>query len=460
MWRDAKLWGPRLTGHRWLIPAAIAVALAARDLGSWVTAATSGLPIAYGEGAVLHAGQILARGGDPYAQAQAGLVSANYPPLAYAIVALGLPLGPFVALRLANIVAAIAIAALIAWRARADRVIAVTLGASFLAVYPVGLWTEQHRVDLLSVALCAGAIVSLGARRRGPVLFGILGALALLAKPTAVLPLAAVVAYLLWHDRRMAIRSVAALAVALLAGIAILLLRFDPRGLVDHLAGNNAFPYDWRNPMFLLVLAALLLGAFVIPAVARADGIMRAYLAGALGVVILGGHEGATVNYLLDLAAAALLALAPVARHRSRLTPALIAGQLIATMALTISGPFAPAGPATRAERVALVSALPAGGRYYVEDSGPLLAAGLEPYVDDAYVWARLVALGKRTDDVTPLVEARAFGAIISDVPLATIGTASEIERQRWPQALVDAVLRRYVLDAATAGGYRYLPRR
>ena len=100
-----------MTGYRWLIPAVIAVALAGRDFASWVTTASSGLSLSYGEGAVLHAGQILARGGDPYAAGQAGFVSANYPPLAYAVVALGLPLGPFVALRVANILAAIAIAA-------------------------------------------------------------------------------------------------------------------------------------------------------------------------------------------------------------------------------------------------------------------------------------------------------------------------------------------------------------
>ena len=456
----------RATARPWLLPAAVAGVLALRNLTDWIAAATSGLPIAYGEGAVLHAGQILAQGGDPYALHQVGFVSANYPPLAYAVVAFGMPLGPFVALRLANIVAVIAIAALIAGRARAMGVVAVTLAGSFLALYPVGIWTAQHRVDLLSVALCAGAIVSIDAarlRRWGPPLFGILGALALLAKPTAALPLAAVLAYLLWRDRRAPARplaALAALAAASLAGATIVLLRSDPRGIVEHVVANNAFPYDWRNPVFLLAIAALLMGAFVVPAFARANGVMRAYLIGALGVVILGGHEGATVNYLLDLAAAAMLALAPLARARTRWVPALVAGQLLATLALTSTGLFGTPGPALGAERVALVSALPADGRYYVEDSGPLLTAGREPYVDDVYVWARLVALGRRADDVTPLVKARAFTAIVSNVPLDRLGSASEIERQRWPESLVDAILRSYTLDAATVGGYRYLPRR
>jgi len=448
-----------MTGYRWLLPAAIAVALAGRDILSWVTTASSGLSLAYGEGAVLHAGQILARGGDPYAAQPAGFVSANYPPLAYAVVALGLPLGSFVALRIANILAAVVIAALIAWRFRADRALAVTLGASFLAVYPVGLWTAAHRVDLLSVAFSAGAIVALGTGRARPVLFGVLGAAAILAKPTAAVPLAVVLAYLVWQDRRAALRPVAALLLATGAGFAAVLLRSDPAGLVDHLAVNNALPYDWRNPVFLSVVAVLMLGAFLIPAVAGASGIMRAYLAGAVGVVLLGGHEGATVNYLLDLSAASLLAFAPLAPRWGRIAPALVTGQLLATFALTTIGPFTLPDPAAGVERAALVSALPAGGRYYVEDSGPLLAAGREPYVDDSYVWARLVALGQRPDDVTPQVEARAFTAIVSDVPLASIATANEIERQRWPSKLVDAVLRNYRLDAATPGGYRYVPR-
>lgn len=448
-----------MTGYRWLIPAVIAVALAGRDLLSWVTTASSGLSLAYGEGAVLHAGQILARGGDPYAVGPAGFVSANYPPLAYAVVALGLPLGPFVALRIANILAAVVIAALIGWRARADRALAITLGASFLAVYPVGLWTGQHRVDLLSVAFSAGAIVALGSGRAGPALFGILGAAAILAKPTAAVPLAAVVAYLIWHDRRVAVRAIAAVVLATGAGLAVVLLRSDPAGLVEHLAVNNGLPYDWRNPAFLLVVAVLMLGAFLIPAAAGAGGTMRAYLAGAVGVVLLGGHEGATVNYLLDLCAASLLAFSPLAPRWRRIAPALVSGQLLATIALTTIGPFTLPDPTAGVARAALVSALPAGGRYHVEDSGPLLAAGLEPYVDDSYVWARLVALGQRQDDVTPQVEARAFTAIVSDVPLASIDAASEIERQRWPAKLVEAVLRNYRLDASTPGGYRYVPR-
>ncbi len=444
----------------WLVPAAIALAIAVRNLADWVAIAASGLPIGYGEGAVVHAGQLLARGADPYAADQLGFVSANYPPLGYVLVALGLPLGAFAGLRLANIVAACAIAALVAWRARSDAAVAMALGAAFLALYPVGAWVPGNRVDVAAVALTALAVTALRVRRGGALLFGVLGALALFAKPTAAAPLAAVVAYLAWRDRATAARAVTALVGTSGVGLALTLARFEPRGLYEHLVVNNALPYDPRNPVYLLVLAALLLGAFVAVAFRHADGTMRAYLVGAIGVVLLGGHEGATYNYLLDLAVASCVALAPLARSRPGWAPALLTGQLLATLVLTSVGHFVPPSLEAQAARVAVVSGLPRDGTYYAEDSGLLIAAGLEPVVDDVYVWARLVALGVRADDVTPRVEARTFTAILSDVPLDAVDVAPEFQRKRWPARLVEAVLRNYALEASARGAYRYVPRR
>ncbi len=443
----------------WIVPLALSLVLAVRTLFESISSTLSGLPLAYGEGAVVHAGEILARGGDPYAPVAQGFVSANYPPLAYAFVALGSTFDAFAGLRAADLVAALAVAAAVAWSARADRAVAITLAASFLALYPVALWLPMARVDLLAVALTAGAVVSLRDPRT-VALFGVLGALAILAKPTAILPLGAVTVYLVWRDRRSALRPLIALAAASLAAALFLVLRFDVRGLYTHVVVYNAFPYDPRNLMLLVLLAVLLLGPFVALAFWRGDGLARAYLVGAAGVVVLVGHEGATVNYLLDLAAASCLALAPVARSAGRWAPPLIAGQLLATLVVSSVGPFALIGTETRAAQVALVSDLPKTGHYYAEDSGLLVAAGIEPVVDDVYVWARLVALGIRSDDVTPLVEDRAFAAIVSEAPLDSLASGPEFRRQRWPDALVQAVLRAYRLDAAVPGAYRYVPRR
>jgi hypothetical protein len=115
---------------------------------------------------------------------------------------------------------------------------------------------------------------------------------------------------------------------------------------------------------------------------------------------------------------------------------------------------------AALAERASIARDLPAGRLYYAEDSGVLIAAGIEPYVDDSFVWARLVALGVRADEVTPRVSARSFAAIVSDVPLENLQSASELERLRWPAELAREVLTNYERDRSARGAYRYVPRR
>jgi len=443
----------------WLFFGAVALITAGHTLIDWVTVVASGVSTGYGEGAVAHAGQIVARGGDPYAAEAAGtFVSANYPPLAYVIEALGASLGPFTALRIANIVALCAVAALVAWRARATPVVAAALGLSFLALFPVAAWGSGARVDPLAVSFTAFAVVTASADPRRAALAGLFAALAIAAKPTAAVPLAVVLAYLLWRERGVALRFGAALVVAALAALVVVLTRFDAAGLWKHLVVYNSFPYDVRNPVLLVVLGLVLIGSFVVFAVLVADGRMRAYLVGALAVVALGGHEGATINYLLDLAAASCLALAPMIATRGGRAPALFAAQLVATLILSTIGPFAPPAQAILAARADAARTLPAG-LIYAEDSGPLIAAGMEPIIDDSYVWARLVALGVRVDDVTPRVRSGGFAAVVADVPLDKLPDAAHFEQQRWPADLVAAVLERYRLERHEGTLWIYVPR-
>lgn len=447
-------------GVPWLFLATVALITAIHTLLDWVSVVASGVSTGYGEGAVAHAGQIVARGGDPYAVQAAGtFVAAIYPPLAYVIEALGASLGPYTALRIANVVALCAVAALVAWRARATPVVAAALGFSFLALFPVAAWGSGARVDPIAVAFTAFAVVTASADPRRAALAGLFAALAVAAKPTAAVPLAVVFAYLLWRERPVALRFGAALAIASLAVLVLVLIRFDAAGLWKHLVVDNAFPYDVRNPVLLVVLGLVLIGSFVAYAGLVGDGRMRAYLVGALGVVALGGHEGATINYLLDLAAASCLALAPMAAiaGRSR-APALFAAQLIGTLILSTVGPFAPPAQAILVARADAARTLPAGP-IYAEDSGPLIAAGIEPIIDDSYQWARLVALGARVDDVTPRVRGGGFAAVVADVPLDKLADAANYEQQRWPADLVAAVLERYRLDRHEGTLWIYVPR-
>lgn len=443
----------------WLVLGTVALITAGHTLIDWVTVVASGVSTGYGEGAVAHAGQIVARGGDPYAVEPAGtFVGAIYPPLAYVVAALGGSLGPFTALRIANVVALCAVAALVAWRARAKPLVAVALGASFLALFPVAAWGSGARVDPMAVAFTGFAVVTASSDPRRAALAGLFAALAVAAKLTAAVPLAVVFAYFLWRERPVALRFGVAAAVASLAVLVVVLTRFDAAGLWKHLVLYNAFPYDVRNPVLLVILGLVLLGSFVVFAGLVADGRMRAYLLGGLAVVALGGHEGATINYLLDLAAASCLALAPLIATRSGRAPALFAAQLVATLFLSTVGPFAPPAQAVLAARTEAARTLPAGP-IYAEDSGPLIAAGIEPIIDDPYQWARMVALGMRVDEVTPRVRSGGFAAVVADVPLDKLADAAYFEQQRWPAELTAAVLERYRLDRHEGTLWIYVPR-
>jgi hypothetical protein len=324
---------------------------------------------------------------------------------------------------------------------------------------PTASWGALNRVDPVAVALTAYAIWLAGPSWRHAVAAGVLAALAIYTKPTAILPLAAVLAYFVWRDPRTALRVSIGFFIAGMALLAFSLTRFDANGLYAHLVTHNAFPFDPAAPMLLFVLGALVVGAFVAVAFRVGDGRMRAYIIGAAAVVALSGHEGATFNYLLDLSAASCLALTPLARTRPARVAALFTGQLVATFALTLIGPFAGVNLAANAERLEAASGLQSERPHLAEDSGVLMAAGLEPVVDDIFVWARLVSLGTISDEVTPRVRAREFGAVISDVSLEALPSAPAYERMRWPDPLVQAVLEHYQLDRQRPGSYRYVPR-
>lgn len=446
----------------WVALGALAVALAAYSLVRWAIALVSGAPVLYGEGAVAHAGQLLARGADPYGpEAPGTFVAANYPPLVFAIVAAGAALGPFIGLRLVSVASTLALALLVAWRARASPPRAIALAALFLALFPVQVWGPAHKPDPLAVALAALAVLIAGPGWGRAVAAGLLGALAIYAKPTAALPVGTVVAYLLWRERATGGRVLFALAVALASLTAAAALAFDSGGMFQHVVARNALPYVPANAALLVLVGVLFLGALAWVGVVSSNGRMRAYLLGALGVVLLGGRDGATINYLLDLVAASCLAFAPaLARSGRTLPPALLAGQLALGLALSISGLVSQTGAWADPSRVAHAADLARAAPHLAEDSGVLVANGIEPEVDDLFLWSRLVSLGVIRDEVTPRVRDGAFATIVAEVPLDALDRAPAFERQRWPPDLVQAVLANYRLERELAGHVRYVPKR
>ncbi|HET8568528.1 MAG TPA: hypothetical protein VFM93_06020 [Candidatus Limnocylindria bacterium] len=445
----------------WTALAAVAVVLAAVVLARWASAVALGGPVLYGEGAVANAA-ILARDGAEYAEREApAFVAANYTPLFFHLAGLG---DPFVAGRLVSIAAALGIAGAVAWRARrGGAAVAVALGAGSVALAPLAIWGPAVKPDILAVGLTVAGVLAVDARR--PAIGGALLVLACAAKPTAVIPALAIAGALAWRRSWNALASYAAVGVLATA----VFVAATPGGipaLRRHAIDRNALPWDPQQALLLVVLAVLLVGAVAIGgALSRPRPVIAAYLAGAWGVLLLGGREGATINYALDVSAAGALALAdaaPLLAARSFL-PVLGALQLAAGALVVDPYGLRSGATATGAwgapQRVAVARALPQG-RILAEDAGLLVATGRDPVVDDLFLWSRLAERG--AIDPAPLeraVSEGAFARVVAETDLEAIDRAPSYERQRWRRSLVDAVLARYVLDRAEGGLHVYRPR-
>ena len=140
---------------------------------------------------------------------------------------------------------------------------------------------------------------------------------------------------------------------------------------------------------------------------------MGAYLVGAVGVLLLGGREGATVNYFLDLSAALALAAATIAPRLSlglRYPAASLAQLAIGVVLLnpfpTTPSLLSPTGKwVAEPSFVAYVRDL-VPGTVLIEDSGLLIANGREPIVDDLFLWSRNYATGKSFREGQGLLDA------------------------------------------------------
>ena len=420
----------------------------------------------YGEGAVVHAARLL-RSGAAYRNAGGEtFVAANYPPL-YLWIA-GIDLGdPFLAGRLTSIAAALTIAGLIAWRARSAPLVAAALGIGWIAAAPVALWGPALKPDLLALALTVGAVLLLERRQGLPA--GALLVLAAFAKPTALLPALALIVWAAARDRpslRSLVLGAAIAATAVLAVVALI----GPADLWRHVVTWNALPWDLGGAAALVYLALATVGVAVIAAVVvrGASGPAGAYVAAAIGVAILGGREGATINYLLDLAAAASLALAAAAPRlrRSALYPIAAVLQLVVgTLVLDPHAILPDRRPTTGAwgdpARIAVARAALPAGEILAEDAGLLVASGRSPVIDDLFLWSRLVALHQvDSAPILAAVSAGRYAGVVSAVDLERLGAAPAFEQARWDPGLVSAVLSRYVLAERLEGSlYLYRPR-
>ena len=439
----------------WWMYAAVAAGLALAAVWNWLWAVSLRGPILYGEGAVAHAA-ILARTRSEYAFPTFSLdtgpifAAANYPPLYFHLAAVGDD--PFFTGRALSVIATLVVALLIALRARpAGMLVAATIGLAWIASVPVMNWGAAVKPDAVALALTVGAVVLLARERPSHALAGALLAAAMLAKPTALLPAVALLVYVARRDPVSALRG---LGAGGLTTAALFLLTYPPdEAMRLHVIEWNSLP--WRADLLagLLVVALLVLAVPVATAVAAraVRGVLGAYLIGAAGVLVLGGREGATINYFLDLSVALALIAADLAPRLAdhRWYPVAAATQLAFAAALLNPFPGAPSllqptGKWSSSFYMEFVrDTVP--GSVLAEDSGLVVAAGRDPIVDDLFLWSRLYGTGRIGGHaLLDAVRAGRFDAIVSHVDLERLDAARGFARQRWHADLAAAVLERY----------------
>ena len=435
----------------YLIPAA---GLALYALAQWLSALASRIPVMYGEGAVANAAR-LARDGIAYLDPDPSrFVAANYPPLYFHLASI---VDPFITGRGASIAATLAVAAMVFVSARsAGRLAAAALTAGWLALAPVMIWGPALKPDLVALALTALAVVLLDRRRELAPIAGFALIFAALAKPTALLPAGALVAWLAWSDRATLVRCGFGAAVAVVAAAVTVYLDSVP-DVWRHVVSWNALSWSVDQAVSVAIVGVFVIGISIGVAALSGGlgGARTAYLVGALAIVVLGGREGATINYLLDLTAATTLSIAaigPRLRPSALIPLALLAQLVIGTIVLdplrVVPGRVPTTGAWSDQLRGGTIAlAFQADGRYLVEDSGLLVRNGIPPVVDDLFLWSRLVERGLiDADPVLNQVREGRIDLVIAQTDLEHLDAAPGFERQRWAGVLVQSVLDRYRL--------------
>jgi hypothetical protein len=443
----------------WWSYAVGAGALALVVVWNWIWAVTLRGPVLYGEGAVAHAA-ILARdrfeytAGARYGDVSPIFTAANYPPLYFHLAGIGDD--PFVTGRVLSIGATLLVAGAIAWTARSGGwLIGGALALAWLGSVPLMTWGLAVKPDLVALALTVGATLALARARPLPLVAGILVGIAVMTKPTALLPGLALLAYVARRDPLGATRGLGGgLAAAIVVG---LLTYFPDKAFRLHVIEWNSLPWRLELAVPLAFIALLVLAVPIATvAITRAGGgAVGAYLVGAIGVLLLGGREGATINYFLDLSAALALAAATIGPRLSLGLSFPVASMAQLALGFVLLNPFpstpsllAPTGkwgdPSTIAYMRDFVP-----GQVLAEDSGLLVASGREPLVDDLFLWSRILASGQSFHEGPELiaaVRAGQFDAIVSEVELERIDAGPGYARQRWHPDLIAAVIERYVL--------------
>jgi hypothetical protein len=441
--------------------------LAAAVLTLWHAVAEARLPfqLDYEEGNILNAAVRLDSGHTVYPDPRAYPNALNpYGPVGYWLAAECMRLGgvSFTLPRLLMLVCGTAIALLLVlltheWTG--SGVLAAAFGLYFLANGVSRAWLPLLRVDLLGIALSlAGFWLSMKSTGRWWLPSGLLFALALFVKYTALAAPAACILYLMARrEFRRALLLAGTLGALCLAGFGWM-QTWTGGQFFFHMFRTHPDPYTFRRLLGIFILVepsvvalAPLLAAFFVSKARQTLPALLYFLCAVAVVLVTGGKAGSFINHFLEPIAACTLAgaLGYRAWAQSPRAPRLLplVPCLVGCVALYHAGAF------TQGARVVPLSVSGCGDLYSLvrnsparmvlsESVGAVVLAGREPEVSNPFVLNQLVRHGDLPGQpLEQMVAERQFGLIVlNDDP----ETMEMVGSTRWWPRLVKEMDRNY----------------
>jgi hypothetical protein len=379
---------------------------------------------------------------------------------------------------------------LAARRRGAPRTLAVAIVAAIVASSAATSVTLGIRWDSLATLLQLGSLMVIDERvsTRRALLAGLLCALAIMAKFSALWAPAAVVVWLAWRSRRELVPFLGALVGSLLVLTGVFEAASDGRFLHNirtfAFAGSqHAHALDGAHRLYQLAvrnersLPLFLAAGFVALVVALARRRIELYELALVFLVpillVVMRDQGAYENHLVDLEVLAGLVLAGAWRtigEDRRGTAAKLA--IAACIVLAI--PLAARYTLTSDARAALShGVLGADARYTTkpfpgltsdgtctlfEDASVPILAGQRPVVLDAFIVHRLQTVDRRSLDLlVRRVDDGTFRAIVLNFPLSNLGWFATLD---FGTKLADSVKAHYRLATVVGNFYVYRPLR
>ena len=355
--------------------------------------------------------------------------------------------------------------------------LALGLTGAMLASWAASSAVFGVRGDVLAVVLQLGAVALVAERvtTRRAVLAGLLAGLALLAKLSALWAPAAIVAWLVYRERRALLPFGAAFA-ATAAGLLALFEALSRGRLHENLValafGGGSGPWyegarrlyqlalrDQRSLWPLLLLAA---GACVV-ALVRQPGIYElAFVASAAILVVVLRDIGAYENHLLDLSVLACLVVARAASAARPWFAMTAAAAAVLSIGLAVRHTLVPDLRALGDDYPTepLVGRVSFERCVLSEDPSLPLLAGFRPVVLDAFAVHRFPdEYEEEVDELRARIESAEFANIILLAPATDPVQYGSFD---FNQQIVAAIKRRYRLEGEVAEGpfWVYEPRK